>query len=103
MAQGQRRLQDMSMISMRKVPRIGDRVRIVGFVGDFQVVKVWQNGIMADLRHLGSAGPDYIEKEILSRDLIYPDPPRPSTNQSASQTQAFRAPICSMTNPAKSG
>ena len=88
---------------MRKVPRIGDRVRIVGFMGEFQVVRVWQGGIMADLRHLGSAGPDYIEKEILSRDLIYPEPPRPPANQSASQTQAHSTGICSLSNRAKSG
>jgi len=28
---------------------------------------------MTDLKHLGFTGPDYIEREILSKELIYPD------------------------------
>jgi hypothetical protein len=64
-------LDDLSMNITRKYPSIGDRVQIDGFLGEFEVVQVRNDGMMADLRHLGSPGPDYLEKDILSRDLIY--------------------------------
>jgi hypothetical protein len=36
---------------------------------------------MTDLKHLGFSGPDYIEREILSKELIYED--QRETSQSA--------------------
>ena len=60
------------MNTMRR-PRVGDLVRIDGFLGDFEIVRVERNGLMVDLRHLGRPGSDYIEKEILTRELRYHD------------------------------
>jgi hypothetical protein len=60
-----------------KRTQIGDRVQIMGFTGTFEVVQLRQGGLVADLKHLGSPGPDYIEKEIFSCELIYPNPPHP--------------------------
>ena len=57
----------------KRLPRIGDRVQISGFLGNFEVVQIRQEGLMTDLKHLGFPGPDYIEREILSKELIYPD------------------------------
>jgi hypothetical protein len=57
----------------KRPPRIGDRVQISGFLGHFEVVQIRQEGLMTDLKHLGFPGPDYIEREILSKELIYPD------------------------------
>ena len=59
-------------------PRIGDQVRIDGFLGIFEIVRVDRNGLMVDLKHLGRPGSDYIEKEILTRELNYVDLPRPA-------------------------
>jgi hypothetical protein len=56
---------------------IGDMVQIMGFSGTFEVVQVRQDGLFADLKHLGSPGPDYIEKEIFSWELIYSTPLQP--------------------------
>ena len=61
-----------------RLPRIGDRVRIDGFLGTFEIVRVDRNGLMVDLKHLGRPGSDYIEKEILTRELNYVDSPRPA-------------------------
>jgi hypothetical protein len=58
------------MNSLRK-PRVGDRVQIVGFTGAYEVVRVERNGLMVDLKHLGHAESDYIEKQILAHELRY--------------------------------
>ena len=55
------------------MPRIGDRVRIDGFLGVFEIVRIERNGLMVDVKHLGWPGSDYIEKEILTRELQYLD------------------------------
>ncbi len=65
------RLHDLSMDTPKKEPRIGDRVRLTGFLGVFEVVRIVQNGSMVDLKHLDFTGPDYIEQEVFSQDLIY--------------------------------
>jgi hypothetical protein len=57
-------------------PRLGDQVRIDGFLGVFEIVRVDRNGLMVDLKHVGRHGSDYIEKEILTRELTYVDVPR---------------------------
>ena len=64
------------MDTLTKTPCIGDRVRIMGFLGEFEIVQVRQDGLMTDLKHLGLPGDAYIETEVLSRELIYLDPPR---------------------------
>jgi len=61
------------MNSKIRRPRIGDQVGIAGFLGKFEVIQVGLNGAMTDLKHLGSSGPDYIERDILSHELIYLD------------------------------
>jgi len=71
-----REQQDVSMDSMRARPRKGDRVQINGFLGLFEVVQVGMDGSTADLKHLDLSGPDYIEKEILYHELIYPNDPQ---------------------------
>ena len=71
MAQPESQMHDLSMPIIRNSPSIGDRVQIAGFLGEFEVVQVRNGGLMADVRHLGSPGPDYIEEDILSTDLIY--------------------------------
>jgi hypothetical protein len=67
------RKHDVSMNNIAQRPRKGDRVQINGFLGVFEVVRVENNGSTADLKHLGVPGPDYIEKEILSHELVYPN------------------------------
>ena len=69
-----------------RIPRIGDRVRIEGFLGEFEIVRIERNGLMVDLKHLGRPGSDYIEKDILTRDLRYLDTAEPvaSANRAAS-------------------
>ena len=62
---------DVEMSSKTKRPRVGDQVGIAGFLGRFEVVQVALDGAMTDLKHLGIAGPDYIERDILSQELIY--------------------------------
>ena len=54
-----------------KNPQIGDRVRLTGFLGVFEVVRIFQNGTMVDLKHLDLYGPDYIEREVSTHDLTY--------------------------------
>lgn len=76
---------DRSMNTLRK-PRIGDHVRIDGFLGVFEIVRIERNGMMVDLKHLGMPGPDYIEKEILTRELMYLDSPRPVSPAAVSAT-----------------
>jgi len=68
---GAERRHDLDMDRSTRPPRIGDRVRISGFLGMFEIVQIRQDGLMTDLKHLGFSGPDYIEKEILSKELIY--------------------------------
>ena len=65
----------MRMGETRKKPCIGDRVQIAGFLGDFEVVLIRQRGLAVDLKHLGFPEPDFIEKDIPSSELIYPNPP----------------------------
>lgn len=77
---------DRNMNTLRK-PRIGDHVRIDGFLGVFEVVRIERNGMMVDLKHLGRPGSDYIEKEILTRELKYLDSPRPVSAATASGTR----------------
>lgn len=62
---------DVRMDSLKRIPRIGDQVRITGFSGRFEVVRVGKDGSMADLKHLDVPGPDYIERDILHHELIY--------------------------------
>ena len=71
MALWESRLHHGSMNTRRQPPRIGDRVRISGFLGSFEIVEIRQDGLMADLKHLDLPGPEYIEREILSKELIY--------------------------------
>jgi hypothetical protein len=65
MALQKSRPHDVKMDTLKRIPRIGDQVRIAGFSGRFEVVKVEKNGSMADLKHLDVPGPDYIERDIL--------------------------------------
>ena len=73
MVHGQDSLHSLIMDRNTRPPRIGDRVRISGFLGLFEIVQIRQECLMTDLKHLGFPGPDYIEREILSKELIYPD------------------------------
>lgn len=60
-----------NMNTPSKKPCIGDRVRLAGFLGEFEVVRVIHNGSMVDLKHLDLHGPDYIEQEVSAYDLTY--------------------------------
>jgi hypothetical protein len=73
MARGTFQPHHLNMDRNKRPPRIGDRVKISGFLGTFEIVQIRQEGLMTDLKHLGFPGPDYIEREILSRELIYED------------------------------
>lgn len=73
MAHGIYKPHPLNMDRHNRPPRIGDRVRISGFLGTYEIVQIRQEGLMTDLKHLGFSGPDYIEREILSRELIYED------------------------------
>jgi hypothetical protein len=54
------------------MPLVGDRVRIKGFLGVFEVVEVEMHGSMVDVKHLDDLpGPAYIEKEVLWHELVY--------------------------------
>ena len=72
-------LDDVGMNSKIRRPRIGDQVGIAGFLGRFEVIQVGFNGAMTDLKHLGVSGPDYIERDILSHELIYLNPQKADT------------------------
>ncbi len=74
MARRYLRLHDLKMDTSLKRPSIGDRVQLTGFLGVFEVVRLVQNGSMVDLKHLDKGGPDYIEQEMSSRELIYLNP-----------------------------
>ena len=96
MASSERKLHDLSMdINPRqRPPRRGDRVQVHGFLDIFEVVRVGHNGATADVKHIGVPGPDYIEVEILSQELIYLNTPQTTTPpkghppvESPSQTQ----------------
>lgn len=65
------RLHDSKMDTLLRRPSIGDRVRLTGFLGVFEVVRIVQDGSLVDLKHLDFTGPDYIEQEVCSQDLIY--------------------------------
>lgn len=56
-------------------PSIGDEVGINGFLGLFEIVRIDRNRLMVDLKHLGLPGSDYIEKDILTRELNYGERP----------------------------
>jgi hypothetical protein len=88
---------------IKRKPRIGDRVRVIGFLGEFQITGVQEAGVTVDLKHLGTPGPDYIETEVLVRELIFLDPPRtgstakiptpgsvPATQHSSAQQRPHR-------------
>jgi hypothetical protein len=62
---------DFNMYTPMKKPCIGDRVRLAGFLGEFEIVRVVHNGSMVDLKHLDLHGPDYIEQEVSAHDLTY--------------------------------
>lgn len=64
-------LHDFNMYTSMKKPCIGDRVRLAGFLGEFEIVRVVHNGSMVDLKHLDLHGPDYIEQEVSAHDLTY--------------------------------
>jgi hypothetical protein len=65
------RLHYLSMETHARMPRVGDRVRIKGFLGVFEVVEVGPQGSMVDVKHLDLPGPAYIEKEVLWHELVY--------------------------------
>jgi hypothetical protein len=77
MAQPAQPPDDRYMDRVMKTPRIGDRVKVVGFLGTFEVIHVQPDGSMTDLKHLDTPGPDYIEREIFTRELIYLNSPEP--------------------------
>jgi hypothetical protein len=64
-------LDDFNMYTPLKKPCIGDRVRLAGFLGEFEIVRVVHNGSMVDLKHLDLHGSDYIEQEVSAYDLTY--------------------------------
>jgi hypothetical protein len=59
------------MDTYTRKPRVGDRVRIKGFLGVFEVVEVAPRGSMVDVKHLDLHHPAYIEKEVLWHELIF--------------------------------
>jgi len=61
-----------------RMPRVGDRVRIKGFLGVFEIVEVGLRGSMVDVKHLDSPGPAYIEREVLWHELEYPQAQQPA-------------------------
>jgi hypothetical protein len=71
MAQRGSRLHDFNMDTLLRRPNIGDRVRLTGFLGVFEVVRIVQDASLVDLKHLDFTGPDYIEQEVCTQDLIY--------------------------------
>jgi hypothetical protein len=71
MARREKSLHHPSMYTSMKNPKIGDRVRLTGFLGVFEVVRIFQHGTMVDLKHLDLYGPDYIEREVSTHDLTY--------------------------------
>lgn len=64
-------LQNPSMDTYASVPRVGDKVRIKGFLGVFEIVGVGLGGAVVDVKHLDLAGPAYIEREVLRHELEY--------------------------------
>jgi hypothetical protein len=63
------RLHDLSMENARKRPLAEKRVQINCFLGVFEVIQIGQNG-------LDVPGPDYVETEIVSQELIYLESPQ---------------------------
>jgi hypothetical protein len=78
MAQVLFQLHHANMYTSLKKPRLGDRVRLTGFLGVFEVVRVRPDGSLVDLKHLDLHQTDYIEQEVSSHDLIYVRGPQPS-------------------------
>ena len=62
---------DPNMYTSLKKPRVGDRVRLTGFLGVFEVVRVRPDGSLVDLKHLDLHQTAYIEHEVSAHDLIY--------------------------------
>lgn len=90
------------MYTPLKKPCIGDRVRLAGFLGEFEIVRVIHNGSMVDLKHLDLHGPDYIEQEVSAHDLTYlsgasAQRPTPSTANGASASSSRR--VAGRVNP----
>lgn len=83
-------LDDTGMNTKTRRPRVGDLVGISGFLGRFEVIQVGLDGAMTDLKHLGSPGPDYIERDILSHELIYLNAQKldPSANRSGERVSS---------------
>jgi hypothetical protein len=73
-------------------PYKGDRVRILGQTGVFQVVNVSKDGLFADLRRLQVSGPDYFEKEIPRVVLIYVNAPRLQPQPAAARGNVISVP-----------
>ena len=78
------------MSHVMRRPYKGDRVRIIGQTGVFQVVNVSKDGLFADLRRLEMPGPDYIEKEIPRVDLVYVNAPRVPIQQTRARENDIR-------------
>jgi hypothetical protein len=97
---------DFSMYTPMKKPCIGDRVRLAGFLGEFEIVRVIHNGSMVDLKHLDLHGPDYIEQEVSAHDLTYlsgahasASGQRPASNTNAASGSSSRR-VAGRVNPA---
>jgi hypothetical protein len=75
-----RRLHAVDMYTSLKKPRVGDRVRLTGFLGVFEVVRVRPDGSLVDLKHLDLHQTDYIEQEVSAHDLIYVRGPEPANS-----------------------
>jgi hypothetical protein len=74
-----RGLHHADMYTSLKRPRVGDRVRLTGFLGVFEVVRVRPDGSLVDLKHLDLHQTDYIEQEVSAHDLIYVRGPEPAS------------------------
>lgn len=99
MAQRGHRRHHANMYTSLKKPRLGDRVRLTGFLGVFEVVRVRPDGSLVDLKHLDLHQTAYIEQEVSSHDLIYVRGPQPATPPS----RTTAAPVASPARVAASG
>jgi hypothetical protein len=56
-------------------PRVGDRVHVSGFKGTFEIIRVTDNGVFADLKLLDATTPgtEYIERDVPLGALLYLD------------------------------
>ena len=71
------------MYTVLKNPHVGDRVRLTGFLGVFEVIRVGPDGSLVDLKHLDLHRTDYIEREVSAHDLIYVRAPQAAASSSA--------------------